>query len=101
MIFFTNHCATSVYGLYFLHMHTNCTLTRGFFFRDLMKNINLDEEHFEMLLVPTNLEQLKSELSIRDFALPSFPITIEIPCGNAKIQELQLDFDRVLSDVQL
>lgn len=66
-----------------------------------MKDVNLNEEHFEMLSVPNNLEQLKSQLAIRDFQLPSFPITVEIPCGNTKIQELQLDFDRVLSDIQL
>lgn len=66
-----------------------------------MKDMNLSEEHFEMLSVPKNLERLKSELSVRDFQLPSFPIKIEIPCGNGKIQEHQLDFDNVLNNIQL
>lgn len=66
-----------------------------------MKDIRLNEEHFEMLTVPQNLNQLKSDLSVRDFQLPSFPITIEIPCKNGDIQEHVLDFEGVLAEGQL
>lgn len=66
-----------------------------------MKDIHLSEEHFEMLTVPQNLNQLKSDLSGRDFELPHFPITIEIPCKNGDIQAHVLDFEGVLTEGQL
>lgn len=66
-----------------------------------MKDIPLSEEHFEMLTVPQNLNQLKSDLSVRAFELPPFPITIEIPCKNGEIQEHVLDFEGIMTEGQL
>lgn len=51
-----------------------------------------------MLTVPQNLDQLKSDLSTRDFQLPSFPITIEVPYKNGDIQEHVLNFEGILSE---
>lgn len=59
-----------------------------------MKDIRLNENHFEMLSVPQQLDQ-------GDFQLPAFPITIEIPYKNGEIQKHVLDFAGVLSEDQL
>lgn len=70
-------------------------------FRELMKHIRLNEDHFEMLTVPPNLDQLKADLSIRDFQLPTFPLTIEIPYNNRDIPEHVLELVDVLNEGQI
>nr|CAI5821695.1 unnamed protein product [Callosobruchus analis] len=64
------------------------------FFKDVL---NLTEEHFEMLKVPTDLHP-KKEMD-PGFQLPEFPIKMEIPCRNGNsVKEHILDYVNVAAE---
>ncbi|CAG9813762.1 unnamed protein product [Phaedon cochleariae] len=62
----------------------------------LLENmLHLTESHFEMLSVPRDRDTTAASTNYDH--LPSFPITIEVPCGNGNTVNQILDFVDVLA----